>query len=114
MSGKDAVTSGEKDDTMLHENEAAQILYDMCKNDHMHPSDVKEGKIELIADCDGLLKVDREKLKKISNLGEMMITTRHGDTYVKKATNWRERELFRSSSKRRWRRHRQSVPTGRS
>lgn len=30
----------------------------------------------------------------------MMIATRHGDTYVKKATNWRERELFRSSSKR--------------
>ena len=88
--GKDNIYIWEKDDTMLHENEAAQILYDMCKNDHMHPSDVKEGKIELIADCDGLLKVDRE-------------------------TNWRERELFRSSSKkRRWRRHRQSVPTGRS
>lgn len=30
----------------------------------MHPSDVKEGKIELIADCDGVLKIDREKLKK--------------------------------------------------
>ena len=29
----------------------------------------------------------------------MMIATRHGDTYVKKATNWRGRELFRSSSK---------------
>ena len=56
----------------------------MCKNDHMHPSDVKEGKIELIADCDGLLKVDREKLKKVNSLGEMMIATRHGDTYVKK------------------------------
>ena len=64
--GKDNIYIWEKDDTMLHENEAAQILYDMCKNDHMHPSDVKEGKIELIADCDGLLKVDREKLKKVS------------------------------------------------
>lgn len=62
--GKDNIYIWEKDDTMLHENEAAQILYDICKNDHMHPSDVKEGKIELIADCDGLLKVDREKLKK--------------------------------------------------
>ena len=82
--GKDNIYIWEKDDTMLHENEAAQILYDMCKNDHMHPSDVKEGKIELIADCDGLLKVDREKLKKVNRLGEMMIATRHGDTYVKK------------------------------
>ena len=62
--GKDNIYIWEKDDTMLHENEAAQILYDICKNDHMHPSDVKEGKIELIADCDGLLKVDREKAEK--------------------------------------------------
>jgi len=62
--GKDHIYIWEKDDTILHENEAAQILYEMCKNDHMHPSDVKEGKIELIADCNGLLKVDKEKLKK--------------------------------------------------
>ena len=60
--GKDHIYIWEKDDTILHENEAAQILYEMCKNDHMHPSDVKEGKIELIADCNGLLKVDKEKL----------------------------------------------------
>lgn len=82
--GKDNIYIWEKDETMLHENEAAQILYEMCRNDHMHPSEVKEGKIELIADCDGLLKVDREKLKKVNRLGEMMIATRHGDTCVKK------------------------------
>ena len=50
----------------------------------MHPSAVKEGKIELIADCDGLFKVDREKLRKVNSLGEMMIATRHGNTFVKK------------------------------
>ena len=82
--GKDNIYIWEKDETMLHENEAAQILYEMCRNDHMHPSEVKEGKIELIADCDGLLKVDREKLKKVNRLGEMMFATRHGDTCVKK------------------------------
>lgn len=82
--GKDNIYIWEKDETMLHENEAAQILYEMCRNDHMHPSEVKEGKIELIADCDGLLKVDREKLKKVNRLGEMMIAARHGDTCVKK------------------------------
>lgn len=68
--GKDHIYIWEKDDTILHENEAAQILYEMCKNDHMHPSDVKEGKIELIADCNGLLKVDKEKLKKVNSFGE--------------------------------------------
>lgn len=82
--GKEHIYIWEKDEHMLHENEAAQILYEMCKNDHMHPSEVKEGQIELIADQGGLLKVDREKLKKVNGLGEMMIATRHGNTCVKK------------------------------
>lgn len=82
--GKDSIYIWEKDDTMLHENEAAEILYAMCKNKHMHPSDVKEGKIEVIADCDGLLKVDSDKLKKVNAFGQMMIASRHGNTPVKK------------------------------
>lgn len=82
--GKEHIYIWEKDEHMLHENEAAQILYEMCRNEHMHPSAVKEGKIELIADCDGLFKIDREKLRKVNSLGEMMIATRHGNTFVKK------------------------------
>lgn len=82
--GKDHIYIWENNENMLHENDAAQILYDICKNDNMRPSDVKEGKIEVIADCDGLLKIDRELLKEINSLGEMMIASRHGDFPVKK------------------------------
>lgn len=82
--GKDHVYIWENDETMVHENDAAQILYELCCSEHMHPSEVKEGKIELIADCDGLLKIDREKLHAINALGEMMIACRHGDFPVKK------------------------------
>lgn len=35
----------------------------------MHPTPVKEGKIELVADIDGLLKVDSDKMKKINGMG---------------------------------------------
>lgn len=56
----------------------------MCKNDNMSPSQIKEGKIELIAECDGVLKVDTEKLNRINSLGEMMIASRHGNFPVKK------------------------------
>jgi molybdenum cofactor synthesis domain-containing protein len=80
--GKENLYVWENDDTVLHENDAAQILYEMCRSEHMHPSEVKEGKIEVIADCDGLLKVDSEKLKKVNSFGEMMIATRHGNTVV--------------------------------
>lgn len=82
--GKDHIYIWENSENMLHENDAAVILYDLCKNEHMHQSEIKEGKIELIADCDGLLKIDTEKLNKINSLGEMMIASRHGNFPIKK------------------------------
>ena len=45
--GKDHLYVWEKNEGMLHENEAAIILRDICKNEYMEESDVKEGKIEL-------------------------------------------------------------------
>lgn len=82
--GKEHLYVWEKDENMLHEDEAAQILYEISAGANMHPTGVSEGKIELIADCDGILKVDREKLRAVNMLGEMMIASRHGDTTVKK------------------------------
>lgn len=81
--GKDHVYIWENDEKMLHENDAAEILYSFCKNEHIRPSDVKEGKIEAIAECDGLLKVDTKKINAINSLGEMMIASRHGNFAVK-------------------------------
>lgn len=82
--GKDHVYIWENDEKIMHENEAAEVLYEMCKGNNMHPSEVKEGKIELIADCDGLFKVDNDRLKKVNSFGEMMIAARHGNFAVKK------------------------------
>ena len=82
--GKENLYVWEKEEGMLHENDAAEILRQICQGEHMHPSDVKEGKIELIADIDGVLKIEREKLQKVNSLGEMMIASRHGDFPVKK------------------------------
>ncbi|MDD3219289.1 MAG: molybdopterin-binding protein [Lachnospiraceae bacterium] len=82
--GKENIYIWENNENMVHENDAAQILYDICKGDYMHGSEVKEGKIELIAECDGVLKIDRQKLKAVNELGEMMIASRHGDFPVKK------------------------------
>ena len=81
--GKENLYIWEKQEGMLHENEAAEILRQICQGEHMHPSEVKEGKIELIADCEGVLKINTEKLNAVNNLGEMMIATRHSYTPVK-------------------------------
>lgn len=82
--GKEHLYVWEKTDGMLHENEAAEVLYDICKNENIKPSEVKEGKIELIADIDGLFRVDVERLDEINELDEIMIATRHTNYPVKK------------------------------
>mgnify|MGYP006895911763 FL=1 len=51
---------------MLHENDAARILCDICKNAMMDESPVKEGKIELAAAADGLFKVDSARLRLVN------------------------------------------------
>ncbi|MEY8336740.1 molybdopterin-binding protein [Lachnospiraceae bacterium 62-35] len=82
--GKENLYIWEKDDSMLHENEAAEILCGLCKNENMAVSEVKEGKIELTALCDGLFKLNRKALIAVNSFGRMMIASRHGDTPVKK------------------------------
>jgi molybdenum cofactor synthesis domain-containing protein len=81
--GKEHIYIWENNENMLHENDAAKILFELCKGENMHGSDIKEGKIELIADIDGVLKIDREKLVKVNSLGEMMIASRHSDIPIK-------------------------------
>lgn len=82
--GKEHIYIWEKESGMMHENEAAEVLKEISQGKHLYPSDVKEGKIELFADCNGVLKIDRKALKEVNSLGEMMIASRHGDFPVKK------------------------------
>ena len=82
--GKDHVYIWENDERMLHENDAADILREICQGEHMHPTEPKEGKIELVADIDGLLIIDLEHLRAVNALGEMMIATRPSGFVVKK------------------------------
>ena len=82
--GKEHLYVWEKQEGMLHEDEAAEILRSVCQNAQMDASKPKEGKIELTAQCDGVLKVDKEKLCRINAMGQMCISSRHGNFPVKK------------------------------
>ena len=82
--GKENVYVWETDETMLHEDEGAAVLRDLTLGPNMHATEPKEGKIELIADCDGLLTIDRTRLLALNSLGEMMIASRHGGFSVQK------------------------------
>lgn len=84
--GKEHLFVWEKKEGILHENEAAQILYKICAgdSDKVHGTEIKEGKIEVVSKIDGILKIRREALVAVNSLREMMIASRHGDFSVKK------------------------------
>lgn len=81
--GKDHVFVWETDENMLHEDDAAEILRQIAQGENLSASAPKEGKIELTAETDGLLKINSEKLNAINALGETIIATRHGGFSVK-------------------------------
>ena len=80
--GKEHLYVWDKQPGMLHEDEAAFRLQALCQNEHIHATPVKEGKIELIADIDGLFRVDVARLNALNGEDEIMIATRHTNTAV--------------------------------
>lgn len=82
--GKEHIYVWEKQEGMVHENDAALRLYGLCSNDNICPSEeIKEGKIEAFAQTDGYFEVDGKRLDEINSIDEIMIATRHGGTAVK-------------------------------
>ena len=75
--GKEHLYVWEMTPGMVHENDAAERLATLCRNENMSASEVREGKIELKAQIDGLFRVDVERLNAINMLDEIMIATRH-------------------------------------
>jgi molybdenum cofactor synthesis domain-containing protein len=82
--GKEHIYVWEDEDGMLHENEAAERLKEITAGEGLNFSDIKEGKIEFIAAIDGLLKVDREKVLKLNCLEDIILSTIHNNTVVKR------------------------------
>lgn len=80
--GKRTVYVWEMIEGMVHENDAAERLLAICQSANMLPSEVREGKIELKAACDGLFQVDTDRLNQINSIDEIMIATRHSNTIV--------------------------------
>jgi hypothetical protein len=69
----------------LHEDEAVGLLAGALCGENVAPSgEPREGKLELVAQDDGLLKVDTVRLLEFNMLGSVMCATRHGDVVVKK------------------------------
>lgn len=81
--GKDHIYIWEENENLVHENEAAKFLYELISGDEIYDSEIKEGKIEIFAKKDGLLKIDVETLIAINCVEEIVLSTIKSNTVVK-------------------------------
>ncbi|MGL5754937.1 MAG: molybdopterin-binding protein [Paraclostridium sp.] len=82
--GKDNLYVFEKAEGMVHENDGAIFLKDITAGENLKFSEIKEGKIDFIADIDGLLKVDVDRLFELNCIDDIMMATLHNNYVVKK------------------------------
>lgn len=83
--GKEHIYVWEPSEGELHENDAAIRISNLVLGDGACKSEeIKEGKVDFFADIDGVLKIDKEELFKLNGLGEIIVSTLHTNTPIKK------------------------------
>ena len=83
--GKNNLYLIDLEDDEIHENQAASVLADALAGEGIAWKDEPhEGKINLLAEADGLFKVDTTALAAFNMVDEVMCATLHSNTLVKK------------------------------
>ena len=76
----------DKEKNLIHENDAAMFIVEKLNLDKefFEISSIREGKINIIAKEDGILKIDINTLNKINKIGEIILVTKYNNSYIKK------------------------------
>ncbi|MGC9017506.1 MAG: molybdopterin-binding protein [Caldimicrobium sp.] len=83
--GKNYIYVLELDEDELHENDAAIRLAKAVAGEGVEWSEeIREGKVNFKAAYEGLLKIETEALLRINMLGEISLSTKHTNLWVKK------------------------------
>ena len=80
--GKEHIYILEVDENHLHEDDAIKLLGDLFCGNGIYYTEPVEGKINIKAKHKGLLKINREVLDTLNNLGDISIATIHENRYV--------------------------------
>jgi len=70
----------------LHEEDAARRLAAAAAGPHLRLTDPSEGRVNLVAEISGLLKVDTDLLFRFNSLGDLILATLPGNRHVKEGT----------------------------
>ncbi len=73
--GKKHIFVYDMNENMLHEDDAANVLCDMCISENLIASEAKEGKIMLKSKIKGYLSIDKDRLKKANMHNDIVIST---------------------------------------
>jgi len=83
--GKNHIYVLELEEDELHEDEAAlRLARAVCGEGVTFSEEIREGKVNFRAAYDGLLKIEVEALLRINLLGEISLSTKHTNLWVKK------------------------------
>ena len=76
----------DKEKNLIHENDAAMFIVEKLNLDKefFEISSIREGKINITAKEDGILKIDINTLNKINKIGEIILVTKYNNSYIKK------------------------------
>jgi len=80
--GKEHIYIWEPDEKLIHEDEAALRLAKLAVGPGLTWTEPNQGRVNVWADHDGLLKVQVERLNQINNLDEIVFATLHNDRVV--------------------------------
>ena len=80
--GKEHIYVCELDDHMVHEDDAALRLAQLVAGSGLHWGEPNQGRVNLKASYDGLLKVRVGGLNQLNNLDDIVIATLHNDRVV--------------------------------
>lgn len=82
--GKEHIYIFELKEDEIHEEEAAIALGNLICGEGVYFTDPKEGKVNIVSKQDGLLKINRDLLDDINDLGDICIATIHGNRKIGK------------------------------
>ncbi|MCZ6620718.1 MAG: molybdopterin-binding protein, partial [Deltaproteobacteria bacterium] len=81
--GKSHLYIMELEEGELHEEDAARRLALTSAGPHIRLTEPMEGRVNLVAEISGLLKIDKELLYRFNALGNLILSTLPSNQYVK-------------------------------
>lgn len=84
--GKEHIFCWQDDEGLIHEDEAALTLAKAAAGEGLKWTDPNQGKVNIVAGIDGLLKVQADALDRINDIDGIILASLHNNRVIKRGT----------------------------